>query len=142
VSIRRLAAITVVLLALAVPAGCGGGGAPPPQRARMVVTVLDDGGAEVDLYAAGRLASDAEVRALAGRIARNLFPSAEEMRVRTRKARGVPFARAEIPRAHRTGRSASLRIDASGRCRAAGHRRVLVTAGSGGRARRPRVDRS
>ncbi|NKZ04311.1 hypothetical protein [Actinomadura latina] len=116
-SIRRLAAIAVALLALAFLAACGGGGGPPPQRARMDVTVLDDGGAEIDLHAAGRLSSDAEVRALTGRIAREMFPTAEKVRVHTRKARGVPFARAEIHRAYRTGRKAALRIDASGALR-------------------------
>ncbi|MFB4308980.1 hypothetical protein [Actinomadura sp. GTD37] len=115
-SIRRLAALATALLALAVLAGCGGG-APPPQRARVDVSVLDDGGAEVDLHAAGRLASDAEARALAGRIARELFPESENVRVRTWKGRGVPFSRAEIGRAYRPGRKASLRIDASGALR-------------------------
>ncbi|GAA1802091.1 hypothetical protein [Actinomadura chokoriensis] len=116
-SLRWLTATAVALLALAVLAGCGGGGAPPPQRARVDVTVLDDGGAEVDLHAAGRLASDAEVRALAGRIARELFPGARTVRTRTRKGRGIPFARAEVDRAYRTGRKASLRIDTSGALR-------------------------
>ncbi|MEU5991810.1 hypothetical protein ABZ806_22785 [Spirillospora sp. NPDC047418] len=113
-SLRWLTAMAVALLALAVLAGCGGGGAPPPQRARLDVTVLDDGGAEVDLQAAGRLPSDAGVRALAGLIARELFPAARAVRVSTRKGRGFPFARAEVDRAYRTGRKASLRIDASG----------------------------
>jgi hypothetical protein len=109
--------MAVALLALAVLAGCGGGGAPPPQRARVDVTVLDDGGAEVDLHAAGRLASDAEVRALAGRVARELFPAVRTIRISTRKERGIPFARAELDRAYRTGRKVSLRIDASGALR-------------------------
>jgi len=118
VSIRRLAALAVALLALAVLAGCGGGGgAPPPQRARLDVAVLDDGGAEVGLHAAGRLSSDAEVRALAVSVARDLFPEAAKVRVRTRKERGVPFARAEIGGAYRPGRRPSLRIDASGALR-------------------------
>ncbi|MFA1545474.1 hypothetical protein [Actinomadura chokoriensis] len=115
-SIRRLAATAVALLALAVLAGCGGG-APPPQRARVDVTLLDDGGAEVDLRAAGRLSSDAEARALTRRIAQELFPKTEKIRVSTRKGRGVPFNRAEVDRAYRTGRKASLRIDASGALR-------------------------
>jgi hypothetical protein len=117
VPFRRLAAIAAALLALAVLAGCGGGGAPPPQRARMELTVRDDGGAEIDLYAAGRLSSDAEAEALAGRIARELFPSAKKVRVSTRKARGIPFARAEIRPAYRTGRRPVARIDASGALR-------------------------
>lgn len=113
---RRLAAVATILLVLAVLAGCGG--APPrQQRSRMEVVLLADGGAHVDLYAAGRLRSDAEVRALAGRIAGALFPGAERVRVRTRKDRGAPFARAEIARAYPTGRRPFLRIDTSGAAR-------------------------
>ncbi len=113
---RRLAAIGMTLLLLGVLAACGG--APPrEQRARVEVVLLVDGGAHVDLYAAGRLRSDADARALAGRIARAMFPGAKSVRVRTRKSRGVPFTRAETDRAYRTGRSPSLLIDTSGAAR-------------------------
>ncbi|WP_378189005.1 hypothetical protein [Actinomadura verrucosospora] len=113
---RRLAAVAMILLVFAVLAGCGG--APPRERrARMEVALLADGGAQVDLYAAGRLRSDAEVRALAGRVAAALFPGAGAVRVRTRKDRGAPFARAEIGRAYRTGHRPFLRIDTSGAAR-------------------------
>ncbi|WP_433473054.1 hypothetical protein ACQPZP_29870 [Spirillospora sp. CA-142024] len=114
---RRLAAIVITLIALGVLAGCGGGTPVREQRARVDVAVLDDGDARVDLYAAGRLRSDAEVRALAARIGRELFPGAGNVRVGTRKGRGVPFARAEIARAYRTGRRPVMRIDASGALR-------------------------
>ncbi|MES9539980.1 MULTISPECIES: hypothetical protein [unclassified Actinomadura] len=106
----------MTLLLLGVLAACGG--APPrEQRARVEVVLLVDGGAHVDLYAAGRLRSDADARALAGRIARAMFPGAKSVRVRTRKSRGVPFTRAETDRAYRTGRSPSLLIDTSGAAR-------------------------
>ncbi|GAA2277063.1 hypothetical protein GCM10010402_36880 [Actinomadura luteofluorescens] len=113
---RRLAAVAISLISLALLAGCGG--APPrQQRARVEVVLLAGGGARVDLYAAGRLRSDADVRALARRIAGALFPGAEGIRVRTEKDRGAPFARAEIDRAYRTGRRPFLRIDTSGAAR-------------------------
>ncbi|MFD0536113.1 hypothetical protein ACFQY7_22565 [Actinomadura luteofluorescens] len=113
---RRLAAVAISLISLALLAGCGG--APPrQQRARVEVVLLAGGGARVDLYAAGRLRSDADVRALARRIAGALFPGAEGIRVRTGKDRGAPFARAEIDRAYRTGRRPFLRIDTSGAAR-------------------------
>ncbi|TDD85459.1 hypothetical protein E1293_10995 [Actinomadura darangshiensis] len=114
---RRLVAIGVLLTALGLLAGCGAGAPNREQRARVEVAVLDDGGALVDLYAAGRLESDAEVRALAGRVARRLFPRAADVRVRTTEGRGTAFARAEIDRAYRTGRTPSLHIDTSGALR-------------------------
>ncbi|WP_433226448.1 hypothetical protein [Actinomadura formosensis] len=107
----------MTLIALAVLAGCGGGTPVREQRARIEVAVLHDGGAHVDLYAVGRLGSDAEVRALAGDIAREMFPGATNIRIRMRKARGVPFARAEMEHVYRTGRKVSLRIDMSGALR-------------------------
>ncbi|MFI0486064.1 hypothetical protein [Actinomadura sp. 9N215] len=67
-SVRRLAALGAALLAVAVLAGCTGGGPAPPQRAWFRVTVLPDGDALLDLHAAGRLRSDADVRALARRL--------------------------------------------------------------------------
>ncbi|MGI5208437.1 hypothetical protein ACQEU6_43585 [Spirillospora sp. CA-108201] len=114
---RRLAAVAVTLLVLAVLAGCGGGPPPRERRARVEVALLAGGGAHVDLYAAGRLRSDAEVRDLARRVAGALLPGAEGIGVRTRKGRGAPFARAEIDRAYRTGRRPFLRIDTSGAAR-------------------------
>ncbi|TDB79964.1 hypothetical protein E1264_34745 [Actinomadura sp. KC216] len=119
-SVRRLAALGAVLLAVAVLAGCaggGGGGPAPPQRAWFRVEILPDGGARLDLHAAGRLRSDADVRALARQIAGAAFPGARDVRVRTEHDRGMPFARAEIDRAYRTGRGASLRIDTAGALR-------------------------
>ncbi|MFI0407598.1 hypothetical protein [Actinomadura sp. 3N508] len=118
VSVRRLAALGAVLLAVAVLAGCAGGGGPvPPQRAWFRVEIRPDGGALLDLHAAGRLRSDAEVRALARQIAGSMFPGAPDIRVRTEHDRGMPFARAEIDRAYRTGSGASVRIDTAGALR-------------------------
>jgi hypothetical protein len=117
VRFRRLASVAMTLLVLAVLAGCGGAAPPREQRSRMEVVLLAGGGAHVDLYAAGRLRSDAEVRALAQRIIRALFPGTGGVRVRTGKGRGAPFARAEIDRAYRTGRRPFLRIDTSAAAR-------------------------
>ncbi|TDD29515.1 hypothetical protein E1287_30835 [Actinomadura sp. KC06] len=122
VSVRRLAALGAVLLAVAVLAGCAGGrdgrgGPAPPQRAWFRIDVLPEGDAFLDLYAAGRLRSDAEVRALARRLAEAAFPGARGVRVRTEDDRGLSFASAEIDRAYRTGRDASLRIDTAGAAR-------------------------
>lgn len=114
---RRLVACGIALLALGLLAGCGAGAPNREQRARVEVAVLDDGGTLVDLYAAGKLESDAEVRALAGRVARQMFPGAAHFRVRTEEGRSTAFARAEIERAYRTGRAPSLRIDTSGALR-------------------------
>ncbi|MFG2089703.1 MULTISPECIES: hypothetical protein [unclassified Spirillospora] len=116
-SVRRLVALGVTLLAVAVIAGCGGGGPVPRQHARLGVTVLPGGDALLDLHAAGRLRSDAEVRALARRIAERTFPEARGVRVHTEQDRGMPFASAAVDRAYRTGRRASLRIDTAGAVR-------------------------
>ncbi|WUI02228.1 hypothetical protein OHR68_10590 [Spirillospora sp. NBC_00431] len=120
--VRRLAALGVALLAIAALAGCaggrgGGGGPAPPQRAWFGVSLLPGGDAELDLHAAGRLRSDADVRALARRIAADLFPGARGVRVRTEQGHGIPFARAAIDRAYRTGRNPALRIDTAGTLR-------------------------
>ncbi|TMQ96849.1 hypothetical protein ETD83_20715 [Actinomadura soli] len=112
-SVRRLAALGAALLAVAVLTGCaggGGGGPAPAQRAWFGVALLPDGDAELDLHAAGRLRSDADVRALARRIAADMFPGARDVRVRTEQGPGIPFARASIDRAYRTGRSPALRL--------------------------------
>ncbi|MFI0372581.1 hypothetical protein ACH35V_32345 [Actinomadura sp. 1N219] len=132
-SVRRLAALGAVLLTVAVLAGCagggGGGGRPaPPQRAWFRIDVLPDGDAFLDLHAAGRLRSDAEVSALARQIAAAAFPGARDVRVRTEHDRGMPFARAEIDRAYRTGRNASLRIDMAGAARLLRARGFLDTS--------------
>ncbi|RFS82783.1 hypothetical protein D0T12_25470 [Actinomadura spongiicola] len=116
-SVRRLAAFAAAVLAVAVLAGCGGGGPAPPQRAWFRVSVLPDGNALLDLRAAGQLGSDADVRALARRVAAATFPGARAIHVRTERDRGVPFARAEVRRAYRTGRGPSLRIDTAGAVR-------------------------
>ncbi|MEU8800819.1 hypothetical protein [Spirillospora sp. NPDC048819] len=116
-SVRRLVALGVTLSAIALIAGCGGGGPVPEQRARLHVTVLPGGDARLDLHAAGRLRSDAEVRALARRIAERTFPGARGVRVRTEQGRGMPFAVAAADGAYRTGRAASLRIDTAGAVR-------------------------
>ncbi|RKS68915.1 hypothetical protein BZB76_6053 [Actinomadura pelletieri DSM 43383] len=110
-SVRRLAAFAAAVLAVAVLAGCAGGGPAPPQRAWFRVVILPDGNALLDLHAAGRLRSDADVRALARRVAAATFPGAWAARARTERDRGLPFARVEIRRAYRTGPAPSLRID-------------------------------
>lgn len=122
-SFRRLVALGVTLPAIAVLAGCGAGGPapePPEQRARIKIVLQSDGGARLDLRAAGKLKSDAEVRTLARRVATRLFPAAGGVRVRTEDGRGMPFARAEIKSAYRTGRAPSLRIDTAGAVRSLG----------------------
>lgn len=104
----RLAVLGVlVLLALS---ACGGGGGRALPGAWLDIAVMPDGGAQVDLRAAGRLRSDAEVRDLAEAAARELFPGAA-VRARTVTSRGYPFARAEVTGAYRPGRRVPLRLD-------------------------------
>ncbi|MBW8481796.1 hypothetical protein [Actinomadura parmotrematis] len=110
--VRRLVVCGLLLLVLGAAVSCG---AAPRERpgsgARVEIAVLAGGGARVDLYAAGRLRSDAEVRELAGRIARETFPGAARIGLRTGDGRGLPYGRAEVARAYRPGAAVALRID-------------------------------
>ncbi|GLZ13952.1 hypothetical protein Acsp04_41870 [Actinomadura sp. NBRC 104425] len=98
----------LVLLALS---ACGGGGGRALPGAWLDIAVMPDGGAQVDLRAAGRLRSDAQVRDLAAAVARELFPGAAAVRVRTATSRSYPFARADVTGAFRPGRTVSLQLD-------------------------------
>lgn len=112
---RRLAAYTALfgLLLLAVLSGCGGGEYGRPG-ASLDLAVRADGSAHLDLFAAGRLRSDAEQRSLAGSVAREIFQNGRVTRVRTETSRGYPFARVEVAGAYRPGGRPSLRLDVNG----------------------------
>ncbi|MEU6036472.1 hypothetical protein ABZ801_13790 [Actinomadura sp. NPDC047616] len=105
---RLLALGVLVLLALS---ACGGDGERALPGAWVDIAVMPDGGAQVDLRAAGRLRSDAEVRDLAGAVAREVFPGATGVQVRTVTSRGYPFARADVTGAYRPGRTVPLELD-------------------------------
>ncbi|WP_433334325.1 hypothetical protein [Spirillospora sp. CA-294931] len=111
VSARRILAGSLVLLALLGLASCGADVEKPSPVARVRIAVLADGSAEVDLFAAGKLKSDAEVRALAGRVAEQAFPEASGTRASTETSRGQPFARVVVTRAYRPARTVSLNLD-------------------------------
>ncbi|WP_157419923.1 hypothetical protein [Actinomadura kijaniata] len=109
-SLRRMAALGLVLLLLGGLAACGGTGRRGPG-AWAHLTVLPDGTGRLDLYAAGPLRSDAEVRALAEEMARETFPGARASRTRTLTDRGEPFARVDVDGVYRPGERVSLRLD-------------------------------
>jgi hypothetical protein len=117
-AIRRVVAYALMLLAFLGLAACGasGQGSRAKPGAWMHVALLAEGDAQIDLYPAGRLRSDAEAIELTRRLALDLFPSTgpEDVRAHVEAGQGRPYARAHVLGAYRSGRSVRLALDLRG----------------------------
>jgi hypothetical protein len=111
---RILVTLAVVLLA-GVLASCGSGGPGPmgPERTEMVVTLTADGDADVRIRAAAPIASDADLRELAGLMVHAVFRRWLDVRV-DGSGHGRPLARAHVDRVYRPGAHPMFRLDATG----------------------------
>ncbi|MEW2352288.1 hypothetical protein [Spirillospora sp. NPDC029432] len=114
-SVRRWISAGLATLALLAPASCGAAPEPRKPGAWVHIALLPNGDAQLDLFASGRrIRTDADVVALARRVAGEAFPEAAGFRVRMASSHGRPFARADVAGAYRPGRTASLRIATAG----------------------------
>jgi len=114
VTVRRVVAYGLMLLALIGLAACGASGQRAKAGAWVHLTVLAAGDAQIDLYPAGRLKSDAEAMALTGGLAGDAFPRGQGVSVHMEAGQGRPYARAHVRGAYHRDRTVRLAIDLRG----------------------------
>ncbi|MBO2453744.1 hypothetical protein J4573_42110 [Actinomadura barringtoniae] len=110
-AVRRVVAYGLMLLALVGLAACGASQQRAKPGAWVHLALLTTGDAQVDVYPAGHLKSDAEAVALTSRLAKDAFPRSEDVRAHMEAGQGRPYARAHVRGAYRRGRTVRLTID-------------------------------